>query len=85
MIRDVDYVTMEDYRRDTREISEGAASLIEGQAKEIRQLKVMISQLIYSAGEIRVYDKLDYDEIINFKVDYDIAKMEKIYTTLRKK
>jgi len=85
MIRDVDYVTMEDYRRDTKEISEGAAHLIESQAKEIRQLKVMISQLIYSAGEIRVYDKLDYDEIINFKVDYDIAKMEKIYTTLRKK
>lgn len=49
MVCDWDFVTMADYQSDMKESANRGASIIETQAREIRQLKIVICALVHSA------------------------------------
>ncbi len=90
MIKDFDYVTMDDYSRDMKESSDRASSIIKRQAKEIRELKekllIHIAALVYSSGgEIKIYDNAllvsKELELLSYRDDSDNSQ---VFKTKRK-
>lgn len=51
---DWDYVSMENYTKDTKELAEQAAYIIGGQKKKINELEKLIGLLVHCAGRIEV-------------------------------
>lgn len=62
MREDFDFVTFDNYAKDTKELTDQAAHIIRCQRKEIDRLKKLIGALVHSAKRIAISNHfMEYD------------------------
>lgn len=86
MRRDLDYVSMDDYRADMAEVSARGVAIIEEQRREIEALKATIWCLVMGAGgRIEVHDFLRMDLPAHMRLTwFDRAyEMDRVYLAER--
>lgn len=79
MVRDFDYVTIEDYKKDMKESSDRASFIIQKKVQEVTELKRVIYALVASnGGQLILGDEFLSIREPHFTTEYHPAKRQYI-------